>query len=193
MDYLLKRLPKGEKVLAKTRKTPLIFLRELLFAVILGGTIAGIQIGFKISQDIMNWVYVGAAAFLMLTGLQSLIKFSSVLVVTTNKFMYKKYVIIIKVFDTMLYNVDGVEVRYPDPVRRLLNVGHLVLRTRNSEYVIKNLARPDMFAAKLDKQASLRGSNNNLHISFGVAGAKAAPAAGEGQKIAGDAKQPVNN
>lgn len=155
MNYLASHLPKGEKIYAKTHKSVFIFMRDVLIAVLLFGIAVGVQIGFKVDTKIMIWVYIVCAVVVVFCLCDSAVRYAStLLVVTTHKFMYKEDIITIKVFDTQLQNIDSVEVDYKTPLRRALNIGDLTLRTRNSVHVFRNLSRPDRFSAVLNKRAS---------------------------------------
>ncbi|UKI14659.1 MAG: hypothetical protein L6V85_01085 [Clostridiales bacterium] len=136
MNYLASHLPKGEKIYAKTHKSVFIFMRDVLIAVLLFGITVGVQLGFKVDTKIMIWVYIVCAVVVVFCLCDSAVRYAStLLVVTTHKFMYKEDIITIKVFDTQLQNIDSVEVDYKTPLRRALNIGDLTLRTRNSVHV----------------------------------------------------------
>lgn len=171
MNYLASHLPKGEKIYAKTHKSAFIFMRDVLIAVLLFGIAVGVQLGFKVDTKIMIWVYIVCAVVVTFCLCDSAVRYAStLLVVTTHKFMYKEDIITIKVFDTQLQNIDSVEVDYKTPLRRALNIGDLTLRTRNSVHVFTNLSRPDRFSAVLNKRASdvQEGRIAKTCISFAI-------------------------
>ena len=117
MNYLASHLPKGEKIYAKTHKSVFIFMRDVLIAVLLFGIAVGVQLGFKVDTKIMIWVYIVCAVVVVFCLCDSAVRYAStLLVVTTHKFMYKEDIITIKVFDTQLQNIDSVEVDYKTPL-----------------------------------------------------------------------------
>lgn len=186
MDYLQNHLPKGEKIIARTRKSAFIFVRELLIAVVLVGIILGLQLGLEIEQKIMYIVYGVAGLIFLLFLCNNLIKFAStLLVVTTHKFMVKEDIITIKVFDTQLTNIDGIEVEYRTPLRRALGVGNIKVNTRSSVHEYRNVARPDRFTAVLNKQCSDIGDRraNKVHVTFGIGVPKKPAFEADGEKV----------
>lgn len=186
MDYLQNHLPKGEKIITRTRKSAFIFAREVFIAALLVGIILGLQLGAKIDQKYMYIAY-GIAGFILLIFLcNNLIKFAStVLVVTTHKFMVKEDLITIKVFDTQLANIDGIEVEFRTPLRRALGVGDIKVSTRNSVHEYRNVARPDKFTAVLNKQCADIGDRrvNKVHVTFGIGVPQKPKFEAEGEKV----------
>lgn len=171
MNYLASHLPKGEKVYAKTHKSAFIFMRDVLIAVLLAGIALGVHFGLNVDMKIMIWVYVAVGVVVLFCVCDSAIRYAStLLVVTTHKFMFKEDIITIKVFDTQLQNIDSVEVDYKTPLRRALNVGNITIRTRNSVRTFTNIARPDRFSAVLNKRASdVQDSRKaKVRITFGI-------------------------
>lgn len=191
MDYLQNHLPKGEKILARTKKSAFIFMREVLIAVVLTGIILGLQLGAKIEQKYMYFAYAAAGVILLLFLCSSLVKYAStILVVTTHKFMVKEDIITIKVFDTQLSNIDGIEVEYRTPLRRALSVGNIKINTRNTVHEYTNVSHPDRFTAVLNKQCSEVADSRlrKVRITFGI-GAQTQPQyEAEGEKVEVKAK-----
>ena len=132
MNYLASHLPKGEKIYAKTHKSAFIFMRDVLIAVLLFGIAVGVQLGFKVDTKIMIWVYIVCAVVVVFCLCDSAVRYAStLLVVTTHKFMYKEDIITIKVFDTQLQNIDSVEVSASPCVEyRRSHVAYKKLRPR---------------------------------------------------------------
>lgn len=171
MNYLASHLPKGEKLYAKTHKSAFIFMRDVLIAVVLFGIAVGIHMGVKVENRIMLWVYIACAVVVLFCVAGTSVRYAStLLIVTTHKFMYKEDIITIKVFDTQLQNIDSIEVSYRTPLRRALNVGDITVRTRNSVQTFKNLSRPDRFSAVLNKRASdvQEGRIARARVSFAI-------------------------
>lgn len=200
MDYFENHLPKGEEIKARTRKSLLIFMREIFIGALLAGIIVGLQLGAKISQDIMLWIYVAAGIIELLFISHSLIKYSStVLVVTNQKFMFKEDIVTIRVFDTLLQNIDGVEIEYKTPLRRAMNVGNIIIRTKSSEHIFRNISRPDIFTAVLNKQAAAlqSGRSGTVRIAFGLGQPKAdtnkTGNKQQGEIVKGKAKRQLDN
>jgi len=171
MNYLASHLPKGEKIYAKTHKSAIIFMRDVLIAILLFGIAVGVHLGFKIDTKIMLWVYIACGVVVIFCLCDSAVRYASTLLaVTTHKFMFKEDIITIKVFDTQLQNIDSIEVDYKTPLRRALNVGDITVRTRNSVHVFRNISRPDRFSAVLNKRASdvQEGRIARTRITFAI-------------------------
>lgn len=171
MNYLINHLPSGEKVVATARKSLFIFLRELLIALLIGGVIGGFYYGLHWQFDKMLYVYIGCGIILVLFFINNFIKIvSTALLVSTSKFLFKKDLITITVFQTQLQNIDGIEVKYKTPLHRLFNAGNVSVLTRNARYELKNISQPDIFASRLNKQASIVADNKirKVDITFGI-------------------------
>lgn len=180
MNYLLSRLPMDEKGVAKTRKTVCLFFRELLVAIIVAAAIILLNkfLQWEFKSTKMYIVYgVGGGIWLILF-LQNFTKYiSTAMLVTTHKFMYKEDLVTINVLDTQLSNIDAVEVEYKTPLQRLFNYGHITISTRNTKHTFKNISKPDIFSARLNKQAALAADSRirRVHVSFGLASNMKAP------------------
>lgn len=191
MDYFSGHLTAGEKIIGRTRKSVYVMSRDLLLALVLAGAIAGLYLGLHLSVSTLRWIVLGAALLLLLTVLNSYVKIATtILVITTRRFMTKQNLVTIKVSETLLDNIDDVEVEYRGPIRRMMNVGDIVVRTKSTERKYKNIARPDIFASVLNGQAARLkdGRQGTVKVSFGVesgtpsvADGKDAPAAGGGK------------
>lgn len=179
MDYFDSHLPVKEKVVARTRKSAVIFFRDFLVALVLGGIATGLYFALKRDLGTLRWICVGAAGIEMLFLADSYIRIvSTSLVVTTHKFMTKEALVAIKITETLLDNIDNVEVEYKDAVRRMMNVGDIVVRTRSTEIEYTNIARPDVFAAVLNGQVARMKERQagTVRIAFGVKGGQGSPA-----------------
>lgn len=171
MNYLESHLSKDEKIVARTRKSAFIFMRDVLLAALLVGVALGIQFGFKIDMNVMRWVYIAIILVVLLAVADTTVKYASTLLAVSNKrFMFKEDIITIKVFDAQLRNVDCVEVEYRTPLRRALNVGDITVRTRSSVHTFTNVARPDRFSAVLNKRAAdvQDGCLSRANVTFGI-------------------------
>lgn len=166
MNYLVNHLPSGEKVVATTRKSAFVFVREFFILIILGGIIAGFLYGLKWDAGKMLYVYISCGVIFLIFFINNLIKFvSTALLVSTNKFLFKKDLVSITFFQTQLQNIDGIEVKYKTPLQRLFNAGSITVLTRNAKYELKYIKKPDIFAARLNKQASNVAGHR---ITFGI-------------------------
>jgi Bacterial membrane flanked domain. len=173
MNYLLEHLPKGERPIAKTRKSLCIFIRDIFFLLVIAGGAAATYFWLHVPPD--NIIFLGCVGGLLLIWLcllgANVVKFmSSALLVTTHKFMYKEDLISIKLFDSQLANIDSVEVEYKTVFHRLFNYGQLVISTHATKHTFNNIAKPDLFSARLNKQASRVADSRirRVHVTFGV-------------------------
>lgn len=193
MNYLLSRLPLEEKGVAKTRKTICLFFREILVAILIAAVIIVLHkfLKWEFASTNMYIVYGVGGGIWLLLFLQNFTKYiSTAMLVTTHKFMYKEDLITINVLDTQLSNIDAIEVEYKTPLQRLFNYGHITISTRNTKHTFKNISKPDIFSARLNKQAALAADSRirRVHVSFGLASNMKAPV----KKPANvKAKQPV--
>lgn len=171
MKALERKYSKSERIVARAKFSPTVFLRQVVLAIILGGIIAVVWIfnskieGFFTKSDsvqyltdyVMKWCVIGAGVFVLFCFiLQAISLFSKELIVTENKLIYRQGILSVKSAVINITTIKSVEYD-ASVVSRLLNCGRIiVIIDAQKPYIIDGIIGADKLASRIMKQVSMK-------------------------------------
>lgn len=180
MKTLERKYSKTERIVAKAKFSPVVFLRDLLLAVILGGIVAVVWI-FKdkiegvftksaepaqyLTDDVMRWVLLGVGVFVLVCFILHLLSYlGKELVLTEDKIVYREGVLGVHTAVIPLSAIRIVETKQ-NPVQRFAGYGSIVIISdAEKPYTIKGVSGVDRLTRRMMRQLAVQKNIQNRPV-----------------------------
>ncbi len=170
MKTLERKYSKSERIIAKAKFSSSVYLKTVIFALILGGAIAAVWI-FKdviervftksegpatvLTDDLMRWVLLGAGLLVLLCFLiQSICLYSKELIVTEDKVVMRTGVLSVKNTTIPINEIVIIETNQ-NLIQRILNTGTVVIVSDAEQpYKVKGVRAADRLTRRIMRQVA---------------------------------------
>ncbi len=172
---------RSDRIVAKARFSCLVFIREILLAVVLGGGVGAIwwfndeienlilkhgQPAMYLKDEYMRWAIVAVGALVLLCFIIDAIRIAcKKLYLTEDRLVYHVGVINVRTASIPLRAIKSIETKQ-NPLTALFGVGSLVIVSDATKpYVVKGVVRAERFARRIMRQVDrhLLPSNNGAN------------------------------